>query len=246
MKSTINAISYIDLLKKLRETDISVPAISRGRTKLHTERWTMYRFLATFGDSDRLTYPIAVKHQDRPDFCLEMADRQVGVEVTSAMPENFARALVLRDKFYPNAPLEPDHFRWGIPRLASKEILRILERSQNRLTGMGWVGDSVEHEWAGAIAESCYTKSEVLNSNRFGEYPCNWLLIYDNVPQAALDLQLGVKYLVQNLVAPSQQRTKPTRQFDCVFVETHETFVSIESGMPQFTKLRDIRRKRVS
>jgi hypothetical protein len=246
MSSTISTISYIDLLKKLRRVDISVPPISQGRTKIHTERWTMYRVLVTFGDRQGFTYPMTISHKDKPDFRLEMPDRIVGAEVTSAMPEVYGRALVLREKFYPNAPLELDHFRWGGPKLSSKQILAILKESQKRLTGMGWVGDSVEREWADAIAGSYQAKTESLNSDGFQRFQWNWLLVYDNVPQAALDLPLGVRHLLSKLAALSDKLPNSARQFDTLFIESHSQFVVIEKGNWSAVKIRNLWRQRGS
>ncbi len=244
MEMTITASSYIDLLKQLRCTDISVPRISQGRAKLHTERWTMYRFLATFGDRLGFSYPIAIQHRDKPDFRIELPDRDVGAEITSAMPEEYARALVLREKFHPNAPIELDHFRWDGPRRTTKEILKILKESQSRLTGMGWVGDSVEREWACAISAALRGKSMLLNSKGFKRYQWNWLLVYDNIPQAALDLEAALKHLMSELKTVRDNRPTSDIGFNTLFVETHNQFVAVEDGKWSVTKIKNLWRKR--
>lgn len=244
MKESLTADSYIGLLKKLRMTDISVSRISEGRTKEQTERWTMYRFRSTLGDREFVDYPLGVHHVDRPDFRLEMPTRTVGAEVTSAMPEEWARALVLLEKLFPGGTIEPDCFRWGGPKRSTKEILGIIKESQKRLTGMGWVGDSVEREWAGAIWGAFQNKTQLLNSRGFKRFDWNWLLVYDNVPQVALDLEVAFKHLLPILKTVSDSLPPSMCRFNALFVETDKQFITIENNKWGLTKIRDVWSKR--
>jgi hypothetical protein len=160
------------------------------------------------------------------------------------MPEEYARARVLRDKFCPNAPIELDYFRWGGPKRTSKEILEILRQSEKRLTGMPWIGDSVEREWSAAISSAVEAKTDSLNSSGFKRHPANWLLIYDDVPQFALDLQLAVKHLLDRLNDLPSRRQKSAIAFSKLFVETRNRFITVENGNWSQTKVRNIWRKR--
>ena len=245
-KSIITADSYFELTEQLRRIDISVPRISRGRTKLHTERWTMYRFLATHGDLSEFVYPLTVVHKDRPDFRIEMHGRKIGVEVTSAMPEEYARALALRDKHYPNSPMEPDYFRWGSPKRTNRAILRILMESQSRLSGPGWVGDSVEREWAVAICAAFQSKTKVLNAKGFKRYQWNGLLVHDNVPQVGMDLEAALIHLRTRLKAVSESLPASWRTFSALFIESHERFVAVETGSSFVRSVNNIWRDRGS
>jgi hypothetical protein len=242
--NSLNATSYIDLLKQLRQVDISVPPISKGRTKQHTERWTMFRFLATFGEMFNLQYPLKVVHTDKPDFRLRTPNKLIGAEVTSSMPEDYARALVLQQRYFPNSHIDLSEFRWGLPRKTSKELCELLRQWQTKLTGMGWVGDEVERDWAQTVSDSIRTKTETLNTEGFKNYMSNWLLIYDNVPQSSLNLDVSVELLRHNILNKLKDISKSWSRFDMVFVETKSSFVVIESEKYSIYKIRNLWRKR--
>ena len=241
---SISVKSYIDLLKQLRKVDISVPPISKGRTKLHTERWTMFRFLSTFGESKGFEYPLIVKHRDKPDYTIEMPKYLVGAEITSAMPEDYARALVLQEKYFPNSSLDLSEFRWGMPKKSSKEIKECLKQWQTKLTGMGWVADEVESDWANTIADAVFNKTEKLNTKGFKKCDYNWLLIYDNVPQAALDIDTGVKLLFQYLKKRFNGSSIASQYFSTLFIETNSKFIAVENEKSSVYKIRNLWRKR--
>lgn len=106
-----------ELLAALRGIDISVPPRSAGRKTEHTETWTICRLLSTLEASGLLSYPVALTHRDRPDFHLQSGSRDIGIEVTEAISEQYAAYAALAEREFPGAWLEPAHFKWGAPKL---------------------------------------------------------------------------------------------------------------------------------
>lgn len=65
-----DAQSANDLICKLQSYDTCIPNRSSGRKTHHTERWTICRFLHAIANTSVLSYPLCVKHGDRPDLVL--------------------------------------------------------------------------------------------------------------------------------------------------------------------------------
>jgi hypothetical protein len=236
--------SYADLLDQIGAVDITVPSIASGRTKQHTERWTMFRFLTSCAQGKAFEFPLGLTHRDKPDFWIQMPTHSVGAEITLAMPEDFARALVLREKFYPNAPIDLSEFAWGTPRRTSKELLKLIETWQSRLTGLGWVGDQVEIEWAQHIRDTIQAKMLVLNKPHFDKHDYNWLLIYDNIPQGSLHLDKALNLLMGYLAEAALAFQPGTVAFDSISIETGSSFATIEDARYVVNPINNVWRKR--
>jgi len=232
------ASSSSDLLTQLARVDITVPPLSRGRTKDHTEQWSMFRFLSTYADSGMLHYPLELVHRDRPDYELRLNGKSCGVEVTASMPPQYAKAISVCNRFCPDAPIEPEFFTWDSPDRSEDEIVAILERSKQSLHGMGWVGDSVERQWAHCINKSILNTVTRLNMGGFEQFFENWLIVYDNIPQAALDLRLGMKHLADYAFKTDLDET--SKSFGNIFIETHGTFISFVDNRWTSIELNDL------
>jgi hypothetical protein len=170
--------SALDLREKLAALNVEVPPRSQGRTKAHTERYSIAHLLSSL-PAEQFAFPLALEHGDRPDFVVALAERSIGIELTEAVPENVARASALRESgigpevyFVPRAlPGEP-------PRRTA-ELRREIEQDN---PGSPWVGNAPEREWADAMFHFAGIKAEKAHKPGFAAYALNWLLIYDNWP----------------------------------------------------------------
>jgi len=61
------------------------------RTTEQVERWSICRFLATYGNTRFVRYPLVVEKRERPDYCLNSRGLLIGVEITEAVSEDMAR-----------------------------------------------------------------------------------------------------------------------------------------------------------
>lgn len=224
------ANSRQELLNHLKDIDITVPPRNEGRTTKQVELWSFCRLLSTIHDGELVNFPLKAVHGDRPDFEIhQQVGGIIGIEFTEAIPQQFAWAVSLRDQYFPDAFLELDHFRWGAPNRTKEEILKILEKSQYRLSGMGWYGDSVEQEWAHAMKDCTLAKAEKLNNKGFRKFSQNWLLIYDNVPSSQLKIDIAMKYLDQFTSHYWANLSPANAVFDTVFVEVGDNLIHIQS-----------------
>lgn len=201
------------LVAALERLDISVPGRTSGRTTEHTERWVMARLLATLVQEGCLAYPLSVTHRDRPDFLLQSASAQIGVEVSEAISKQYAAYCALAEREFPEVFLEPAHFRWGQPDMSADEMRELLRQSQ--LSTDGWIGRSAETEWALFLESVIDVKLRKLSHPGFSEFPRNWLAIYDNLPIPCMNLQGAISMLKPFLQAVWFKNPN----FDTVFIE---------------------------
>jgi hypothetical protein len=208
----------------IKTIDTTVPLRTEGRKTEHTESWVISRLLYTLDSYDRLTFPLAVRHQDKPDFLLLQNERSVGIEVTEAIPEQYAAFAALAEREFPDTFLEPGHFRTGATRKTNEEMREILR--QNRLTAPPWEGDSAEHEWATHIEQTIRTKHVKLQKDDFTKYEENWLAIYVNLPLPFVHLQkasLRLRPLITDLWSHSPM-------FERIFVEHGPVIMEISAN----------------
>ncbi len=79
---TIFANSAIDLYRKLKAIDISVPKDDDGRQTWQREQYCGNRFVATFAE-EFCKFPISRHHEDKPDFYIVCNDmRNIGLEIS--------------------------------------------------------------------------------------------------------------------------------------------------------------------
>jgi hypothetical protein len=212
-----------ELRAHLQTVSKSVPPRGKGRTNVHTERATLCNLFATIANLNLLDYPLRPEKGERPDIVLSSPSGCIGIEVTEAIPEHYARALAIKNREFPNAYIDLSMFSWGSKPKTSKMIRDIFRTQGNRLSGLGWTGDSVERQWTACILEAVKNKTLKLNEPTWRLQKHNWLSIYDNIPQAALDLHLAMELLLQGLAV-----IQGTVVFSNTFVESSGSLVIIQ------------------
>jgi hypothetical protein len=210
----IDAANMLELQSKLREMDIIVPSRTEGRKSSHVERFSIYHLVATLALSNRLEFPLSVIRHERPDFLIRMADRHVGVEITEATDQQYAKYLALAEREFPDAILEPALFTPDSPPRTNQELREFLQ--QRELSTDGWRGNQVERYWAQYVLRAIDGKLGKLGKSGFGQFDLNWLTIYDNTPTAMLNMPEAIGLLQPEL----EGRWQLTPAFDAVFVES--------------------------
>lgn len=192
----LSANSADDLLRSVGAIDIAVPLRTEGRTTEQCERWSICRFLSTYAETDLLQYPLQVEKHERPDLLLSLPSSRIGIEITEAVPEDWAWADARREKLDLETIVSLQRFRPAEPRRSKQEIDNIARGSSR---GDGWAGDAPEKEWADAMLHVAARKSDKCQSPGFEQFEMNWLLIYDNWPLPALKAEKAVAFLAQRL-----------------------------------------------
>lgn len=209
MEDVLQAASIDELRSALGRLDIDVPERSSGRRSHHAERYCIAHLLATLAPS-RLSFPLTLVHDDRPDFVLSMPGISIGIEHTEAVPENVARAQFLREKGAgPDVYFTP-HATPGEPRKTSTALLQEIEADED---GDGWVGDGPDREWADAVVHFVKEKLAKATATGFKRFPQNWLLVYDNWPLPHVNWSLAAPRALSLL-----QALDAFTVFDAIFV----------------------------
>jgi len=223
------AASAAEVIANLRAVPNVVLPRGQGRTKEQTENWVLRNLLATLAPTVLFDYPIQPRRGDRLELTLTAANGSIGIEVMEIMTEAYARAEVIRDRTFPDVPVDPSLFRPGNAPQTSEEIRDLLRASGGRLRGKGWCGDEVEKEWADAVAAAVERKESILNDPTFGRQARNWLALYDNHPAttAGLNLQTGVVKLAALL---DHRASHPVR-FETITIESTSSLVVVASSI---------------
>ncbi|HEH8398667.1 TPA: hypothetical protein SH296_001915 [Pseudomonas aeruginosa] len=208
----LHANTLAELQAKLATLNIKVPPRSEGGRTQQVERYCVAHLLAVLS-ATRLDFPLALTHRDRPDFLLDMAGLEIGIEHTEAVPKNAAAAQAMRERGVGPEVYFPGHAMPGEPKRTSAEIRREIEAD---LSGDGWVGDSPEREWAEAMAYYVNEKLPKAQAEGFARYAINWLIVYDNWPVPAVDYGKASAYLTPRLAEMNAFAV-----FDAIFV--HDT-----------------------
>jgi hypothetical protein len=213
------AENYLDLKQQLSATDVPVKDRGKGRKKVQTETWICKRFIFTLCDLQYIYYPMKVEFKDRPDLRLYMSNDSFGIEITEIVPESYAQADAIRNKYYPGATVDRSIFTWGAE-YTSKQIHDHLSTVGKKTTGPGWTGDAVEKEWATAVNNSIKEKQEKLNKEGYDLFSKNCLTAYTSTPGPMLNINKAC-----SLITPPKPE-KDLQIFDEIFVLT-DNFMAI-------------------
>lgn len=227
-KAEYNFKDRIEFDDNIKKIDISVPLRSKGRETEHTERYSLVSFLQNFIDDKYFNFPLKIIHRDIPDFLIEDSEYKIGIEFTESIPEQLARAEALLEEHLPNGYIEPEFFGWNAPARNNSEILEIIKKSQERLIGQGWTGNSIEEQWSKGIIDCINNKTIKLNKLDFEKFDKNWLLIYDNQTRAFLDKKYvsnKINYLLSNY-----WKDNKNIKFKKIFIESGNYFYIVDSS----------------
>ncbi|MCF8468142.1 MAG: hypothetical protein K9G33_12125 [Sneathiella sp.] len=220
----IQASSAEELLSLLRQQDITVPSRGLGQNKNHIEIDTACHLLSTLAATDHLRFPVQIIHRDKPDFLVESGYQKIGVEVTESTDQQYSDYHALRNQKFQNAFIEPAHFGKNKLDRTPKERRELLR--QKKLTSPGWKGDQPEQDWAEYINDSICGKLKKLAARDFEKFEKNWLSLDDNLPYAALDINLAVSYLLPKIGKIWSLDPK----FHAIFVESGNEIVRITAN----------------
>ena len=222
------------LTSALQALDIILPLRTEGRSTFHTEHWITARLLSTLNKHRRLAFPVSLQHRDTPDFLLIQHALKVGVEATEAVSEQYAAYSALAEREFPDVLLEPSHFKWGTPRKNVEEMRDILRRG--RLTGVPWVGERAEEEWALYMESIVRAKLEKLKQADYIKYNETWLSIYNNLALPNVHLQRASVLLLPFLTDVWDK--SPT--FSRIYVEHGPVILEIQKAETKHLVLEDL------
>jgi hypothetical protein len=235
MSLNISAVeNNFELLTFLRGVDLSVPGRIYGRTTDQTETWVIARLLSTLASSNQIAFPLTVTHRDRPDTLIQFGSQRIGLEITEAISEQYAAYCAIAEREFPNAFIEPGHFRWHSPNYSTEEMPALLRQSQ--MTSEGWAGNRPEQEWALFINSAVNGILAKLANSGFEKFDQNWLSIYDNLPLPNVNLGNAIELLKSHL----QKLWYKIPGFNKIYVEHGPVIACITSSGAEHLILNDI------
>ena len=232
--NNLNAATHQELIDQLKSIDISVPPRTEGRKTHHTEIWSITRLLATLCECQKISFPFALSHRDKPDFLVNLEHLIIGIEVTESIPQKYAEFCALAEREFPSVPFDNGHFRWDMEVLTKNEMRAILTNPKNMSPPLS--GDLAELEWAVFIKESVDGKLVKLANVGFDKFDQNWLTIYDNLPIHNINLEKAIGFLKDLL----KDSWGVGWSFDAIFIERGPVIVKVTADSSEHLKLKDV------
>lgn len=169
---------------------------------------------------NELEFPILVTKRERPDFEISMGEISCGIEITEAIPADYARAIALAEREKPDAMIDMSLFKFEDRRPLS-EIREII--SQAQLTGNGWEGNAPEIELADAVRRRMDLKTQKLSQSEFKKYSTNILAVYDNMPLPNLNYDEVISQFCEKI----QDYWKGEIVFQIIYVESGDIILEL-------------------
>jgi len=237
-----DAENYKALIEALKRVDTSVP--ERGTEGSHTkqrEAWVICRLLSTLATAGKLSYPLCIRHCDKPDIVLTCAGKETGIEIVEAVPEAAAWHDVIakqeQEKFGDDImALETPDFAFDGSKPTKQHHLQYLRerrKDEGHLHASGWAGDEPERKWATFMKNVINKKLGKLEKMEFKKYPQNWLAIYDNLTLPAINPQESIGHLLPQIREIWSR--KPS--FDAVFIEHQASIFCVHKDGAECMKL---------
>ncbi len=237
---SLSADTPTDLLSQLRNINIAVPSITKGRPNRARERYMMARFLATIAESELVCYPLTIEHRDKPDFALRHQNGEVGVECVEAVPDEWYRIQEIRDRDFPDALNFGQHFRPGkrVRVFTDEERIEVANGSR---ASYPWVGNMAAKQWTEAMEYFIRSKTDKLRSGNYSEFQNMWLLIQDEwrVPMHSEEdvresAEMCLTRISEFLVPPC---------FSTIYICCRGWLLSFENGRFTMDPIRDLWQK---
>ena len=151
-----NKLAFCNDILKL---DITVPPRRKERQHFHKERYCIVLYLKKLVSAQLVSFPFGIKKNEFPDFVLFKPDNtSIGIEVSEITKESYQQSL---SQIPDNNKFEPI-------------FLSKFSNSKNEdpsFINSGWVGDTVEHEWANLSAKIIIKKTLLLNKHYQNSFP---------------------------------------------------------------------------
>ncbi len=94
--------------------------------------------------------------------------------------------------------------------------------------------------WSEVMKRYILEKTEKLNGEDFERFPKNWLLIYDNIPEPALEDGVAINYLIEFTKSYFQDALQLGEKYNAVFIMTYQEFIVIDPNGTGRTEIVDL------
>ena len=187
----LDADTEDDLERQLQGLKVVVPPRAQDPATDAREQWQMHHLLRALLAARQLVLPVRLHKREAPDFVLQTGNTRIGVEAIKAINPDYVRAQVHPAAQRDDAVIDPSLYKWGTQGRSKSQIRE--EAGRTRLSGLPWMGDSVEHEFAQSIKDVVFEKDRKLRSH-YARFDSNRLLIYHNQSSPQIHIEKACSY----------------------------------------------------
>lgn len=216
------ATTEIELKQHIADLAIDVAPRGKGRTTDQCEQWQIHHMLLGLNKAGLLSLPFKLTKRERPDFFVQNGSVSQGIEATEIINSDYARTMTLPEAKGAGSVVDPSLFKWRQTGRSLEELRGIANRQ--KLTGTGWMGNSVEREFACSIVDTVESKHQKFIAG-FTKYDENILLAYHNNSTPILDFDEAC-----SLTHEALSEYWCRNGFDKVIVHKYQTLLSFWKG----------------
>lgn len=191
----LEAKNKAELLRKLSEISIEVPAMSEGRTSAHRERFSIVRYIQALATHYMLEFPFVLHKEESPDFILKREQKIIGIEHRDAGSTKFHAAMARLEKSPEGSILETTKFDGSDAPFSKSEIDDAIKRPGQLLNSKGVAGHGLQKQWAELMLLAIKDKTNLLNQPHFKHAHDYELLLYDNTHVGFIYEQVAFDFL---------------------------------------------------
>lgn len=187
----LRADSTDELNRGIDALAIDIPPRGPKRNTASCEQWQIHHLLRCLqAVEDELHLPLRLSKRESPDFRLQSGTRIIGIENTEAINSDYVKATMHPRVRQDGCVIDPSLYKWGDTGRPRRQIAQ--EAGRKRLSGPGWVSDSVEREFAQSVVDEVRRKQLKLAS--YERYDSDRLLIYHNHPSPCIDIESAIEH----------------------------------------------------
>lgn len=171
----LTAASRVELLKGLYALDDPVPA-RHVRLGWQVEQWAVIRLLLSL-PAARLTFPLILTKNEKPDFILSLEDCDIAIEHTEAVSQKEAHIVAvqgaMRDAGAPIPCVHPEEMRHPTDLPLSRKEARAYQHTMTP-----YVADVMEDNWLEAMRY--FIGEKLAKYPTYEPFATKTVLVYDN------------------------------------------------------------------
>ena len=190
-----------------------------SRTERQTwqrERWQIHDFLKYLESVNCLLVPLTLRKREKPDFRLSLRSRGGGICQLIFDPQHSGPIEIGIECSEVIDQSEAKQLTWEETQIETEPVL---------LRGDGYVGDSIEEEFA-TLVSSCVQKKHELLVKGYRRFATNLLLLYYNNFRPPMRCGLAVSKVSKKL---DSYWTKRSFEFDAVIVRANGELMIFKS-----------------
>ena len=219
----LDADTKDDLKRQVQDLKVHVGPLAQDPATDTREQRQIHDLLRALIAARQLVPPVRLYKREAPDFVLETGDKRIGIEARLVVNPDYMAAQKHPAAQRDDAVVDASLYKWGTHGRPQFQIRE--EAGRTRLSGLPWMDDDVEQEFAQSVKDTVLEKHYKLCSH-YARFDMDILLIYHYQPSPLIDIDKARVYTSNTLIDYWDQCG-----FDAVYVHKYNWMLRFAQGM---------------